>query len=462
MTHFLKVDRETLLSEEDEDSRSCTSLRTPYVKRCGALILACLCLALGGSYFMVAIFSLNMQRQFNLSQSSVEVLVGIGFAASNIGYPWGLLLERMSERVGFLLALLLGTVSASLLYSSDYMVEFYSDQWWLLVMYWAGLCSAFNIAYLIALSVSLSNYPEKQHGRVSGYLQCSWWLGQTMFYYLYTLTEPEPGNPTGNTTAGSIFLYMAISVFLIYGLSAFFVYPIPISEEMDETKELFHYEKNNDDKHETIIGTMGLKLFCNIDFHLVCWTMLSGVGAQVMYVGNTSSICRILDFGDLYDDVLPIAPIYGLVFTFLSGLISDCTLKVLPRATFITVTAALQAFFFGLSLACGDHPVMFVITTLQLYASIGIYYSTCAAIISERLGFEHFKRNWGIVLMVTAAMYVLISLSFAVLYDDAALAIRPFSRCTGFGCMSGIFICATSLSSVSFFCSVLLVMRHSQ
>jgi len=430
---------------------TCCTLRG---RRITALVVACLVFGLGGSTYLVAIMSVDMQQEFRLSQTAVEVILGAGFVADNLGYPWGLLLEQISERTALLLAMLIGSIPALLLYAADYFSEFFADNWWMLAVLWASVCSSFIIAYLVCVSVTLSNFPRAYHGRVMGLLHATWWLGQGLFNYIYVLTE-DPDSPQ----VGRIFVILAVGIFVFKGLGAIYVRTVPLGLLEQQLLEL----KEDEDDTEVMVkeswsDILGVELLWNLDFHLLAWGFICGSSVSIMYMVNVASICQALSLDDLDEVILPYAPLSAMLVSFVIGFTSDVTLTRIPRETYLAVTAAAQCFLFALMTFYSQSSAMFVASVFLVYSFNAGYFIITSAILGDYFGTRHFKRNYGIIRMFTALVSFILVTVYGEMFDHMANTVD--GECVGIMCVYDMFIISAVLSCISFIAFVLLHRRY--
>lgn len=419
------------------------------MRRYISFAVACLCMTLVGSYLLMSIMSANMQMEYNLSQTAVELIVGVGSACGNIGYPWGLVLEHISERSAYMISMLMGSVCAFALYAGDFFIHYYGTNWWLLAILWGGVCSSFVISYLVATAVSLANFPPSQHGRVMATLAIVWSLGQAFFNWMYTVTQQH--HPP---RIGMIFFVLGICIFLFKGLAAVFVRVVPMDEEEtrlidDENKLESKEEAKEEEKDvaaESWADKLGLYLLCDLDFHLILWGFVCGAGVQMMYISNVSSTCQTLGLGIIDEAILPYAPILGMAVNFFVGFMSDFTLKYCPRQSYMTVAAGLQTILFAVSALYADSAAMFKTTVLLVFGFNAIYYALAGTIISDYFGLKHFKRNWGITLMMGSLVAFVLSTLYGIMMDMT----ENGEECLGLICLKNIFIISAFVSFISF------------
>jgi len=430
------------------------------LRRYVALAVACLCMALVGSYLLMSIMSTDMQEEFSLTQTAVEIIAGLGSATGNLGYPWGLLLEHMSERRAYLLAIVLGATCSFALYAGDFFISVYSANWWLIAILWGGVCSSFVISYLVTTAVSLGNFPRHQHGRVMGLLTVVWSLGQAFFDYLYTVCQQH--HPP---RVGTIFLVIGICTLLFKGMGAIFVHPIPLDPE--EEKNLLEVEKSeksaeperephDGSEKEGWLDALGLWLLCDLDFHLIVWGFMLGVSVQVMYISNVASIGKVLDLGMIDEKILPYAPLFGMAVSFTVGILSDLTLHKCPRESYIAVAGGLQTLLFGVSTVYAENQAIFIATVLLIFGFNATYFGLTGTILGDYFGMKHFKRNWGIAMMCSSLVAFLLTTAYGTLLDAAA---TPDGECIGIECLEDIFIIGGFMSFLSFIAMVWLHRR---
>ena len=310
-------------------------------------------------------------------------------------------------------------------------------------------------------------------------LNCTWWFGQSLFNYLYTVTQSD-----GRPAVGTIFLILGVCIFVVKGLGVFLIRSVPLDEDdveystliKDEGSSIVRAEEadssmdeNDSGKHqraatggelkESWIEKLGLRLFLDPDFHCVAWGFVIGVGTEVMYMGNVSSIAAALSMGSLYETTLVVAPITGMVSTFVCGWLSDFTRDSFPRSLYLAVGGVCNAIMFAVSAVYGTNSAVFILTTMTMYGTNGISYSITGTVVGERFGMPHFKRNWGLILMGSAGMTLITTTIFGALYDNA-ITNRDVRFCKGITCVQNIFIVGCIFSLVSAVCFTLFERRH--
>ena len=338
--------------------------------------------------------------------------------------------------------------------------------------------TSFLIGYLVAVAVILENFPSRYKGVLMSILCCSWWLGQSFFNYLYTVTKSDSHHRIGN-----IFLLLGLCIFVVKGLGAFLVQSVPLDEDdvesstlIEEGNYLAKAEKaysstdgySNGTNQQTITSgelteswmeKIGLKMFLDLDFQLATWGFVTESGIELMYMGDVSIIASALFLGDLYETTLIVAPLTSMVIVFVGGWLSDKTRNIFPRGLFPAVVRLCSAIMFAISAVYGTTGAVFVITTIVVYSANGISYSILNIIVDERFGMLHFKRNLGLILMASSLMTLAMATLFGALYDKAIIHSK-FNVCRGIICVQEIFATGSVMSFVSSICFVLLERRN--
>ena len=339
--------------------------------------------------------------------------------------------------------------------------------------------TSFIIGYLVASAVTLGNFPSRYKGLVVSIMCCSWWLGQSFFNYLYTVTKPG-----GSPIVGNIFLILGICIFVVKGLGAFLIYSIPLDEDDAESptpvgekdyslmKTEKTYNSMDQDGCDTDKQTATnrnltqscrenphLQVFLDPDFHLLAWGFVIGAGTEIMYMDSVSIIAASLLLGDLYEITLFVAPIASMIGTFICGWLSDITRNVFPRSLYPTVGRLCNAIMLAIGAVYGTNSAVFVLTTIIMYCTNGMSFSIIVTVVGERFGMPHFKRNLGFVLMASSVTTLVITATFGAFYDGAIVK-KNVHFCRGIICVQNIFVVGSVLSVVSSACFILLERRY--
>ena len=301
-----------------------------------------------------------------------------------------------------------------------------------------------------------------------GLLSCCWWVGQSILFYAYTeINMHAPG------WVGLIFLVLGVWMFIIKGLGAVFVHPVPLEidesipitqsemtpqddlQQSDSASESMNGEPVEDDKPHSWCHCVDLEVLRQTDFQLLLWGFALGVASQYIFIGNLSIMATSLGLGSLYSLVAILSPIVSMVVSLLCGWLSDMTLELFPRATYLSVAAFLQVLAYGTATLVGATSWAFTATTFVMYSNSGLFFAMGGSLLAERFGLRHFKRYWGMAMMLAAAMTFILLLIFGKLYQDACPT-PGLTTPEGLQCFRGIYILGAFISAVSVLCFVLL------
>ena len=289
-----------------------------------------------------------------------------------------------------------------------------------------------------------------------GIMLASFWCGQALLNWLYVCLEPT-GRPH---KVGYIFLLVALSNFVFKSFAAVFVRPLPIEEDAEKKAlvstldaEVVEESRGCTQNHRQggWVESIGLDRLWELDFHLLAWGFFLSVSVGVMYIDNVSIIGASVKMGNLDEVLLTGSMFVGMLVTLTIGFISDLTLRCVPRTMYVIVGAILQGIMLAVFTQYGNHKSVFIITTLVIFGNNGLYFSMVGTILHERFGLVHFKRDWGLIVMVAAGVTVIMTTLFAQLYD-AAIVIPGSTQCNGLKCLEKVFI----IGSVLTFCSAVL------
>ena len=345
---------------------------------------------------------------------------------------------------------------------------------------WTNDCQSFLFSsgtscvldHLIAVAVNLGNFPRQRQGIVMGLLGCCLWLGQSFLLYLYTeIHSNSPGS------LGLIFLVLGVWMFVIKGLGAVFVHPIPLEddeaipiiqcettpqEEIQQPRvasESMSGEPIGNDKSHSRSQYFDLEVLRQTDFQLLLWGFVLGVATQYIFIGNLSIMATSLGLDSLYSLVAILSPIVTMMLSLLCGWLSDMTLELFPRATYLSVASLLQVLAYATAVVVGATRWAFTATTFLMYINNGLFFAMGGSLLAERFGSRYFKRHWGMIMMLAAAMAFIMLLIVGKLYQEACPTV-PLTTPEGLQCFWGVYILGAFASAVSTYCFVML-QRHT-
>ena len=299
---------------------------------------------------------------------------------------------------------------------------------------------------LLPLAVCLDNYPHKYRGRVTGVINISRALGVTMMMAIYTAFFRE--EPLGN-----YFLTLGVAAAVVCIAAIVFLQSVP--PERTEDEEVTHLIPKRGlflpeaEVYETLWDHIGFNHFRVAEFQLLLWGILFSGSLKLMYMTNVTTFAHGYEIRDLGQLMTIIGPVCGMVSTIAVAIISDRTRRIMPRVAYLVVGASFQTIMFFISIFVGDNALVYLITTIVVYADMGILTLTGITLTSEYFGMSHFARNWGLIAMLKAILNVGYCRLFGAFYERA-ISEEGGQECFGLSCFRNtyVFNCLSSFLSV--------------
>merc|ERR1712038_2023006 len=133
------------------------------------------------------------------------------------------------------------------------------------------------------------------------------------------------------------------------------------------------------------------------------------------------------------------------------GIISDLTLKVMPRCSYIFIMTFAQLLVFSVNIGYGDNIYMVLISAFINYGANACCFTLVPVIISERFGATFFSINWGLSMLTFGFISWGFMCLFGVLYDSEVGS--GCEHCYGIHCFHTTYI----ISTVAAFAALIMI-----
>ena len=328
--------------------------------------------------------------------------------------------------------------------------------------------TAFILYFLLSSAVLLGNYPVRRHGLIMGVIMTTFWAGQILFTSIYIPIQSDEVGDSKPPRVGYICLLVALCNLVFGSLSAKYVLPLPLE---DDSEEKYLMEKSNvvegcDEARVQGSGRcrcctvwmehMGVNRLWDLDFHLILWGFVLSISVANTYIDNVSIIGETVGLEDVEGTLLLVSYGIGMLLALTCGYLSDLTLPYFPRAVYVIISSFIQGFMCSIFVGYGMNQPVFIVTTPVVFANAGLHMSLVGSILHERFGQKHFKRDWGLILMLSALVTLALLVLFGSLYEHA-ISQEGSQDCMGLHCLKVIFIVSAVLSFIAVGLFLLLI-----
>lgn len=312
-----------------------------------------------------------------------------------------------------------------------------------LISYIPGFGTVFMV--LVSTSVSIDNFSARHRGLVVGGTSSFLLLGPTLFSAIYAAGFKV-------VPVGDYFSAIAACMVVINLLSVWFIRVLPREpEEAKETTcllaEHVTFVPEKELKEESLADRIGWPLLAVLEFDLMTWGFICTCSIQLLYITNVTIYSASYSLKGMGGIMSIAGPVFGMIISFLSGWVSDYSVRHVTRLIYVVISVLAQTLFFLVSIWYGHDIVVYIGTTLVVYASNGTLFSIIPALVSEYFGTRHFVRNWGTMLMINAVLSLGMGEVFAMFYEQGLQ--RERDECKGLRCFWVSYLICSVLSALS-------------
>ncbi len=231
-------------------------------------------------------------------------------------------------------------------------------------------------------------YTYKQthtHTHTLPYLQGCFWLGAALWAAVYG------GVFSATDDVGGYFLMMTgvVGVSNLVAMATLSSQPPEYSHVSEQELSILATTPPEDTQDsvapEYIDDMKGLRIFKNLDYHLIVWPFVICAGIELTFIFNLTTFLRSFRIEGQNVLLTVIGPLMGSASKVYNGLVSDWTGRRVPRATYLLLANGLQLLALVLFAVAGDRLVVVVLATLLVYNANGANMSVVPSIIGELL-----------------------------------------------------------------------------
>ena len=296
------------------------------------LAIGCLqCISTGPTY-AIAAATQDIMSTFDMTESQYGLIATMYLTGSLLTFLPGTLLDRYGPVPVSVISLIGTLFSYGSIWQLAKLEPFPAQQY---LLYVSFFCAGLSIAGQgsVALKINLSNFKKSTHGKVTGLLGCSIFIGGAIFTQLYTgLFSPN---------LSDFFLLVMIYSSTVWLLTIFFVgtfnkdnsYDIMDPDQPSNGMSGDHMCENNPLKTLEFYVLLGVHIF-----------LISGANVLLFM---TSLYTESLGLGKYSTGLLTMSTIVTSLSDLAIGILSDFMLEKIPRmkiALIITIGRALAVF----------------------------------------------------------------------------------------------------------------------
>lgn len=306
---------------------------------------------------------------------------------------------------------------------------------------------------MVALNTNIINMDKRFRGTIVGLLNAFFAGSPSVFVqiYLHVLT--------GEDKYANFLLLFAI-LFAFVDILCMIFLRIYSDDIHDDTIDILPEKRNEPEKEREMkristntdetscctsdtteskesIETMTLKqILLNLDFHLFSWTFVFAAAIGLVFLNNLTTISQSVELSDRNSVLLIIISVCNAITSISLGFLSDVLKTRVPRM----ILLLLSCVFFTGSLASTMWKAsifgVLVISTILCGIGTGMIWTLSPTIMSERFCLKNIGRNWGMTILLAAAVGMGIQEVFGHLYDVQTNNANG-AICLGLSCVRG-------------------------
>ena len=312
--------------------------------------------------------------------------------------------------------------------------------------------------YLVSTKVSVNNFSSSNRGFIVGLTGTFYWLGPSVVCLIYD--EGFMEDPVG-----MFFLFLGICMTVDNILAFIFVRYYSTADDDNESKPLLRESPlfvMDSDGPETWYERLGFNHFLLPSFQLLTWGYLAGCAVDNMFVFNIGTFVESYKFPGLGEGLPVVGPFIGGIATLAGGFLSDRTMKMTSRLTYLICGTSAQAILLLFMIGYGDNFYLFTITSCAIYCNNGLFWSIIPTLMGEYFGVRHLIRNLGVNLMVKSFVALAWCALLGWIYELNISPLGTGTICMGQSCfqITFILVAVSSIISVILFWRLSILERH--
>lgn len=301
---------------------------------------------------------------------------------------------------------------------------------------------------MVALNTNIINMDKRFRGTIVGLLNAFFAGSPSVFVqiYLHVLT--------GEDRYANFLLLFAI-LFAFVDILCMIFLRIYSDDTHDDTIDILPEKRNEPEtemkgistntdetsccttESKESIETMTLKqILLNLDFHLFSWTFVFAAAIGLVFLNNLTTISQSVELSDRNSVLLIIIPVCNAITSLSLGFLSDVLKSKVPRMILLLLSCVLFTGSLALTMWKASTFSVLVISTILCGIGTGMIWTLSPTVMSERFCLKNIGRNWGMTILLAAAVGMGIQEVFGHLYD-VQTSDASGTTCLGLSCVRG-------------------------
>lgn len=470
------------------------------------LAIGCAAKFTTGSLFVFNVYQDDIKNMFNYTQKEVELMSSMLNLGLGVGFLPGMFYDKFGPQWASTVGLLISVTAYILIWSTSQTVLFYSQNSWLMSIYFfiCGLGSVFT--YMVALNTNVINFEKKDTGKIVGLLNAFFAGSPSVFASIYyKLFRKDNGNYGSHHDFPGLMILFAVSFAVVDLLCIIFlriirnektVGYVPFKNEINRDNTVEHastrinaadgaevlnvtrnYESMSNNpkqhgdeiiktKHENGIDARSTSLkeiLMSVDYQIFVWFVAFSSSVGLIFVNNITVISKSVHLNSYDDRLTIIVPITNAVLSVTVGLFSDFIQNKLPRIWILIFSGLCFLLSQILIYAFADVLALLVLSAVLVGFGVSILWSLSPTVMQEKFYVGNLGRNWGICILIAAVLGFGAQEAFGALYDSKVKHNTDDTNdnfCSGIACIRGGTAVSIAFGTVSVLLGVLYLFKQ--